>query len=170
MNGLGGSRQLPHIFFPLLGDEDSEFDVPAVLRALQPLMAPLSALELDCARWGVERVKALGEVLPRTCTLVVLLSGSISREALEDAARSLHWVQRLELERPEVSPEDLVTFVCLARRVKEEGAGALRLEEVLVSRPVCREGVDEEEHKRVWEQAVREVQAEGAGMVLRLAW
>ncbi len=57
----------------------------------------------------------------------------------------------------------------LARRLKEEGTGGAgvegRLEEVLevvVTRPVCPEGMSEAQHKQAWEEVVRAVRGGGA--------
>ncbi len=69
----------------------------SILRALQPLLVSLTSVGLGGAGWDVERFKALGEVLPRTCTHLVLSRRGMCGEALEAAvARSLPWVQRLE--------------------------------------------------------------------------
>ncbi len=65
----------------------------------------------------------------------------------------------------------------LARRLKEEGKGGAgvqgRLEEVLVvvvTRPVCPEGMSEAQYKQAWEEVVRAVRVEGRGVALRVEW
>ncbi len=148
----------------------AEASVPAVLRALQPLFASLAGIKVKGVRWDAVRVKALGEVLPHTCTRLVLLKASLSRGALEQVARSLPWLRRLESREQEVSPEDVEAYVHLVRRLKEQEGGAVRLEDVVVERPVRPQGASEKLHKRQWEQAVREVRERGGGVALRVAW
>ncbi len=148
-----------------------EQDVRGLLLALQPLLVPLAEIGL-CLTWDLEVVKVLGEVLPRTCTRLVLFHGSVSREALEQLARSLPWLEGVESREQEVSPEDAVWFVRLARRLKGEGARVVRLKEVVVTLPARPEGVGEVKHKREWDRAVREVREEGGGdgVAFRVAW
>ncbi len=151
----------------------SETGAPAVLRVLQPLLASLpSGLGLVGAGWDTEPLSVLGEVLPRTCTRLMLGWGWISREALEQVARSLPWVRFLQLKEQDVSPEDVVAFVRLARRLKQQegGAGEVRLEEVVVEKPFRPEGVGERKHRKAWEEAEREVRKRGGGVVLKLVW
>ncbi len=158
---------LPQSEFALAVETDDH-----ALRAMRPLFAPLTSVEVVCARCDVARVQALGEVLPRMCTRLALSHGSMSREALEQLARSLPWVQRLEVKDEEVVPEDVVAYVHLAARLKREDGVAVRLEEVVVTRPERCEGVSEKNHKREWERAVREVWAAegGGGVALRVTW
>ncbi len=147
-------------------------DLCAVLRALQPLFSLFQSLGMECMEWDVEVVKALGEVLPHACTRLVLIGGCMSGEALEQVAHRLPWVRHLELREQEMSPEAVVAYVRLAGRLKLEGAegarAAVRLEEVVVARPLGPEGVGEARHKQAWEEAVREVNAERGGVALRM--
>ncbi len=162
----------------LLDAGGMEVDVPAVLRALQPLLAPLTEFELRVAagvEWRVEWVGALGEVLPRTCTRLALGLGSVSGDALDQVARNLPWVERLELVEQQVVRGNVVAFVRTARRLKQEGgegAAAARLEVVAVVKPVRAAGEGEEEHKRAWERAVQRLREEAGGgdMALRVVW
>ncbi len=140
-----------------------DLDVPAVLRALQPLLTPVTAVDVICSGWDAERVRALGEALPRACTCVGLARGDVPREALEQLARSLPWVRFLQIgTEAQVAPEDVVAYVRLVGLLKREGSGVC-LEEVAV---VCPEGVSEAEHKRVWKRAVRAVREESGGQVV----
>ncbi len=170
----GLEEDLPRVWLPG-GEEGTEVDSPDVLRLLQPLFAPLASLELCGVDWHAEWVRALGEVLPRTCTRLVLSVGLIFEQELSLVARSMPWVRRLELHESVVSPEDVVAFVRLARRLKQEGgrgAGAvlLQLEEVVVEQPECTEDEDEGAHRRTWEKAVREVRGVRGGVALRVVW
>ncbi len=150
---------------------DSAADVPGVLRALQPLLAPLASVHVMGVAWDAGRVQALGEVLARG-TRLVLSHGHMPWQAFEQVARSVPWLQSLQLQEQEVLPEDVVAYVRLARRLKgEEGGGlAVRLGEVVVARLLCPEGVCEVEHKRAWERAEREVHEEEGRVVLRVKW
>ncbi len=143
----------------------------AALRALQPLFKPLTSIGVDSKWWGTELVKVLGEVLPRTCTRLVLFQGSVSGEALEQVARSLPWLAYLELRRQEVSPEDVVEYMRLARRLKSEG-GVGRLDEVVVKLACPRRASKKEEkmRKSMWERAGRMVREEGLQMALTVVW
>ncbi len=161
------ARELPVLF--LHDVEGSKVDVPAVLRALQPLLASMTSVGLGGARWDVGWVKVLGEVLPCTCTRLMLGKGGVPREALEQVARSLPWVRCLGLREQKVLPDDVVAYVRLARRLKEEGR-EVRLEEVVVLRPVRPQGVSEAQHKQAWEEAVRAVRVEARGVTLRVVW
>ncbi len=149
--------------------------VAPVLRALQPLFAALAAVEVAGVKWDARLVEVLGEVLPRTCTRLALSDGRANEAALEQVARSLPWVQRLELLEELAAPDDVVGFVRLARRLKEqEGGGVVRLEEVVVERPVRPSGMDKEQRMAAWDQAAREVTLPGregcGGVVLRVVW
>ncbi len=149
-------------------------DVPGVLRGLKPFLAPLASLFLGYVRWDVARVKVLGEVLPRTCVDLTLFDEGMSRLTLEQVARSMPWLRRLELKRQEVAPEDVVAYVRLARRLKEggwAGASAVQLGQVVVREPVRPPRVGEAEHVRQWARAEREVREEGGGGVaLKVVW
>ncbi len=142
---------------------------PAFLRVLQPLLASVTGLEMDGFKCDAEVLKALGEVLPHMCTRLELSFMLMPGDALEQVARSLPWVQTLRFKGQSVAPWDVVGYV----RLKEqgsEGAAAGRLKEVVVERPVRPKGVSEGVHKKAWEQAVRQVEQEGAGVVLRVVW
>ncbi len=143
----------------------------AVLRACQPLFAALTGVTVASSTLDVERVKVLGEVLPRTCTRLMLSQSSVSREALEQVARSLPWVERMEFWEQRVTFEDVVAYVRLARRLGGEG-GVARLQEVVVTRPACPRGMGEQGHRRAWERAAREVREEKGvdEMVLKVEW
>ncbi len=143
---------------------------PAVLQALQPLFAPLTNVNVCSVAWDAGLVRALGEALPRTCTRLSLVWGSASREALEQVAHSLPWVQRVEFREQQVAPEDVVAYVHLARGLQWAGAAAPRLH-VVVARPVCPQGVAQQTHRQAWEQAVREARQAGSGtVVVELVW
>ncbi len=158
-----GEQSLPMV---ILGEAND-----AVLRALQPLLAPLNTVEVVGVEWDAERVKAVGEVLPRTCTRLGLSLGIVSREELEQVARSLPWLEVLELRQQQVAPEDVGAYVRLARRLKQEGGGEARLQEVVVERPVRLRGVGEVEHRQRCERTAREVCKVGGGTVaLRMVW
>ncbi len=161
----------PHLFLSAL--RDSEMDVPGMLRALQPLFAALCSFVVFHVEWDVPRVRALGEVLPRTCTDLSLSMGSVSREALEQVARSLPWVRCLGLREQRLLPKDVVAYVRLARHVKQKkgvGLTATRLEEVVVTRPISPKGIGEAQHKQAWVRAMPVVRQEGAGVVLKVVW
>ncbi len=147
-------------------------DVPAVLRTLQPLLATLAALEVTGVWWDAGLVKALGEVLPRTCTRLTLPCGSASKGGLEQVARSLPWLSKLQLEEQEVSPEAVVAYVRLARLLKREGGeGRPQVTTVVVERPTCPQGVAQQKHRQAWEQAAREACEAGSGtVVMELVW
>ncbi len=148
-------------------------DVPAVLRALQPLFTLHASFVVSDVKSHVEVIKVLGEVLPRTCICLVLAQGSASREALEQVARSLPWVRRLDLREQQVAPADVVECVRAVRRLNGESAGGqglVRLEEVVVERPPCPEDMSEATHRRAWEEALREVWEVRGGVALRVAW
>ncbi len=163
-------NSLPRLSFPVDHDQGTEVDIPAVLRVVRPLLVALPAVEIRAVDWDVARVRGLGEALPRTCTRLMLGLGSISENALEQVARSLPWVRWLELREQEVSPGDVVEFVCLARRLKQQegGAGEVRLEEVVVEKPLCPGSVSEAKHKQRWERAAQRL--EGGRVVLKVVW
>ncbi len=74
----------------------AEGDTPAaLLRALRPLLAGLEGLCVMGLAWDVELVKVLGEVLPRTCTRLELVSGKLSSAACGQLPASLPWLERL---------------------------------------------------------------------------
>ncbi len=156
---------------PCLMFNGVEIDVFGVLRALQPLLAPLTSVRVSGIAWSAPLVRLLGEVLPRTCTCLALSQGLMGMGVLEQVARSLPWLQSLQLKEQQVPPDDVVGFVRLARRLKREGGGTVRLEEVVVTQPPCPEGVSEAQHKRAWERAERAVQKRKGGLVrFRLEW
>ncbi len=147
----------------------------AILRELRPLFAPLVTIDVACVdMWDVARVKALGEVLPRTLTHLSVSWGTMPREVIEQLACSLPWVQHLQSTEQVVSPEDVVAYVRLARRLKqaggEGGEGDVSLKKVVVERPERRKGMGENRHKREWEQAIRAVREEGGDVTLGVEW
>ncbi len=150
--------------------------VAACLRALKPLLAPLTIVALRGAdEWGEALVRVLGEVLPRTCTSLALRGGRASGGGLEQAAASLPWLRCLRLEGQGVRPEDVFALVSAVKRANlgKEGEGneaRVELEEVVVKQPGPGVGVSEATHRAAWEEAVGKVGRMRAGVALRLVW
>ncbi len=162
-------EHLPTLGFPP-NPVGAQADVLGVLRALRPLMAPLTSLHLGSVVWDVELAKVLGEALPRTCTRLVLSGPGLDRQTVEQVVRCMPWVERLEMNGADGSSSGVLG--CLRRlcRLKQGGGGGVRLEEVVVRRPERPQGLGEEEHRQAWERAARAVREEGGGVVLRVVW
>ncbi len=167
--GATGPNTAPQLAVMLLRAADAA----PVLRALQPLLAPLPWLEVVSASWDAELVRALGEALPRTCTRLQLSQGDVPGAAQEQLARSLPWLRRVEFKAQQASPEHVLGYVRLARRLRVEGGAAgvaVQLAEVVVVRPVRPGGVGEAQHKCEWDRAVRLVREEGRDVRLSVVW
>ncbi len=95
----------------------TEGDTPAaLLRAMGPLLAGLQELGISYVTWDVELSRALGEVLPRTCTELHFENGSFTRAtALVELASSAPWLQSLHLNQVEVQPMAVALFVAAAK-------------------------------------------------------
>ncbi len=151
-----------------------EGDTPAVLlRALQPLLAApgLRQLVVVDLAWDVELVLALGEVLPRTCTGLFLMDGSLALPACLQLAKGLPWLQALVLSHMHVHPHAVSAYVGSAASTQGGvlPCGRPRLTLVRVVRPLCPEGVRDEAHWRDWEQVRDAVVGLGVGVELSLA-
>ncbi len=169
----------------LFGGGHRRDEVASILLALQPLLAPLPQVALLNAAMDVAEVRALGQALPRACTRVFLVGGSMSREALVQVPVWLPWVRWLTLRGVTARPIDVVGLLRAARHAREEeqqrgeegrgsAPGASRakaaLKEVVVEQPQHAKGSSEVRSKRAWDEATREVERMGAGVTLRVEW
>ncbi len=156
--------QLPHVWF------GPGLDVAACLRALQPLLASLTAFSVAGVEWDEEVVKVLGEVLPRACVVLALHEGDPCGKVLEQVAVSLPWVQRLHLVGISGPPDAAVELARAAARLRSQGK-PVQLAQVVASQWAFRPGMCTAPLKRAWEQAAEELEREGLGvqLVLRLS-
>ncbi len=149
-------------------------DVAAALATLQPLLAsvvPLAAGEsfvVGRVAWRVAYVQALGRLLPRTCTWLRMQLGATPRDALKQFAVSLPWLRQLELKWTAVLPQAVVGYVRAIKRIREEHGMVVGLERVVVREPDCPTGMSAALHKRLWEEAARQVERLAAGVELVL--
>ncbi len=140
-------------------------DVSGLLKAVQPLLDLPALALLTYSPWSVGVVDVLAEVLPKTCTHLMLSQGSVDRTALERMAASLPWLQSLKMRLVVVSPADVVGFVRTVKRLRQEGR-EVQLREVVMDEAARVPGVSKARHIRAWKEAVQEVRRMGAGVAL----
>ncbi len=154
----------------------SEGDTPAaLLRALRPLLAAPGLRSLDIRRlaWDAELVRALGEVLPRTCRRLGVSHGSWALPASIQVPRSLPWLEELEFTRVVMHPQTVTSLVsCAAGReeARRPDDGGLVLRKVTVvspAPPVSAAGSwDEDALEYAWEEVEEVVQDSRVGVEL----
>ncbi len=145
-----------------------EGDTPAaLLRALQPLLAApgLQKLAVTDLAWDAELVKVLGQVVPRTCVRLRLQSGSLTAGAAVQLARSLPWLEELQLDLMDIHPpHSVAVYVGAATSIP----GGACLTEVGVTSPVRPEDVDAAAHLAAWVEVQETVRSLGVAFTLHV--
>ncbi len=118
-----------------------------------------------------DKVKALGQALPRDLVRLELRMGSLNSAALRQLASSQPpRIYHLHLAGLFVPPDAVLGYLAAAK-AQRRGAGPAEALDVLVTSPLpAQPGLSEAAHRAAWGEAVRQAQRLAPEVMLEVEW